>query len=102
MPRIELAYPIDYPPARGHFRGNPVIPGAALLSDTIDSIAAALGADSAQCQIGAAKFPAFARPGDRVVIDFSGDAAQGARFQCLVEDRVVLSGNVTWHPGRAA
>ena len=102
MPRIERAYPTDYPPGRGHFPGNAVIPGAALLSDTVDSIAASLGVDSAQCRIGAAKFPAFARPGDRVVIDFSGNAVQGARFECSVESRIVLAGNVTWLPAPGA
>ena len=96
MPRVEHVYPPDYPAASGHFPGNAVIPGAALLSDTVYLIAAALGADASQLQVGAAKFPAFARPGDVVAIDYSGSAGHGARFECTVAGRTVLTGSVTW------
>ena len=102
MPKVERAYPADYPPARGHFPENPVIPGAALLSDTVDVIAAALGADASQLHLAAAKFPAFARPGEVVTIDYSGTRERGARFECSVAGRIVLTGSVTWGPAASA
>ena len=96
MPRLHSALSSDHPAARGHFPGNPVIPGAVLLSDTVRAIAEALGADLSCCRVSAAKFRSFARPGDGMTIDYTGSRDQGAEFTCSVDGRTVLTGNVAW------
>ena len=53
----------DHPAAHGHFPGNPVIPAAVLLSETLALIEAGLGMPLAPYRIRRAKFPHPARPG---------------------------------------
>jgi 3-hydroxymyristoyl/3-hydroxydecanoyl-(acyl carrier protein) dehydratase len=84
----------DHPAADGHFPGNPIIPGAVLLSETLRTLEASLGAHLSPCRIRRAKFPHPARPGDELRIEYSG-AAQGAiRFECAVGGTTVLVGEV--------
>ena len=81
---IERVFQPDHPASRGHFPGNPIIPGAVLLSETLLAIEAALGARLAPFQITSAKFLHPARPGDRVVIEFSRTPRAEVRFACTV------------------
>jgi 3-hydroxyacyl-[acyl-carrier-protein] dehydratase len=97
MPTAELRLAADHPAARGHFPGNPVIPGATLLAETLLAIAPSLGASTARCRIRNAKFLAPARPGDRVDIEFNATAL-GAAFACRVDGVVVMKGEVLWNP----
>ena len=92
MSSAEHFYPADHPAAEGHFPGNPIIPGAVLLSDTLRAIAAAHGAALALSGIKSAKFHAPARPGDRVLIEFAAPSAGRLRFTCLVGAASVLTG----------
>ncbi len=89
----ERLFPFDYPPARGHFPGNPIIPGAVLLNETLRTAEAALGIGLSPCHIKSAKFFYPVRPGDRVCMVFS-HAASSVRFSCSVEGKTVLSGQV--------
>lgn len=102
MPSLESIYAADHPAAQGHFPGNPVIPGAVLLSDTVQAVAAALHADASHCRVSLAKFLSFARPGDSMTIDYTDTRGQGAEFVCSVAGRAVLSGKVTWAPTATA
>lgn len=101
MAAAERIFPVDHPAASGHFPGNPVVPGAVLLGETLRAIEAGLGASLSPCHVRAAKFMAPVRPGDRVVIEFSS-AAGSVRFTCVVDGRTVLKGEATCNAGLAA
>ena len=94
MTVIEKVFQHDHPAAQGHFPGNPIIPGAVLLSETAQAIAAGLGSGPALFQVRSAKFLHPVRPGDRVLIRFSRDDRGEIRFTCVVEGRPVLTGQM--------
>ena len=62
---LEKVFEADHPASRGHFAGNPIIPGAVLLNEVVAAIAARVGAAPAPVSVASAKFPRPARPGDR-------------------------------------
>ena len=97
MTTLQLSLPADHPAAQGHFPGNPMIPGAVLLSEAIGAIAASLGNAPSPCTIRAAKFLHPARPGDRVTIEFQ-ELAGKVRFTCTVGEDTVMKGEVEWSP----
>jgi len=84
----------DHPASQGHFPGNPIIPGAVLLSETLAAIEGRLGAPLAPFRITSAKFPHPARPGSRLVIEFSRAAPGEIRFTSRVGGRSVLTGRI--------
>jgi 3-hydroxyacyl-[acyl-carrier-protein] dehydratase len=90
----ERVFPADHPAALGHFPGNPVIPGALLLAETLRAIASGTGARLSPCRIRSAKFLAPVRPGDRVVIEFGDPVAGAIRFTCQRGGQPVLKGEV--------
>ena len=94
MAVAERSFPADHPAAQGHFPGNPVIPGAVLLAETLQAIEGGLGLSLATCRIRSAKFLAPARPGDRVAIEFSRSGVDAIRFACTVGTRTVLRGEL--------
>ena len=87
----------DHPASQGHFPGNPIIPGAVLLSETLQAIEAGLGASLAPFRITSAKFLHPARPGNRLVIEFSRSAPGEIKFTSRVEGRSVLTGAIQCH-----
>jgi len=91
---IERVFQPDHPASQGHFPGNPIIPGAVLLSETLKAIEAGLGASLVPFQIRSAKFLHPTRPGDRVLIEFSRTTRDEVRFTCAVEGRQVLTGQI--------
>ncbi len=92
MPTVEHFYPSDHRAAQGHFPGNPIIPGAVLLSDTLRAIEASIGGTLKLSHIKAAKFHSITRPGDRVQIEFAAPAAGRLIFSCAVGGNKVLTG----------
>jgi 3-hydroxymyristoyl/3-hydroxydecanoyl-(acyl carrier protein) dehydratase len=94
---IERVLQLDHPASRGHFPGDPIIPGAVLLSETLLAIEAALGASLVPFQITSAKFLHPTRPGDRVRIEFSRNARGEVAFTCAVGGRPVLTGQMSCH-----
>ena len=94
MATLEHAFPSDHPAADGHFPGNPIIPGAVLLSETLRLIEAHLGVSILPCRIRRAKFPHPARPGDRIAIEFAGSCRDSIKFECAVKGNTVLVGEV--------
>lgn len=93
MGTLEIRLAADHPAARGHFPGNPIIPGAVLLSEALRAVGAAIGSDLASCRLASAKFPSPSRPGDRVEIEFS---TAGARVSVVasVDGRAVLKAQI--------
>jgi 3-hydroxymyristoyl/3-hydroxydecanoyl-(acyl carrier protein) dehydratase len=94
---IERVFQLDHPASQGHFPGNPIIPGAVLLSETLRAIEADLGASLVPFQITSAKFLHPVRPGDRIRIEFSRNARGEIKFACAVGGRPVLTGQMSCH-----
>jgi 3-hydroxyacyl-[acyl-carrier-protein] dehydratase len=90
---LAITFGADHPAARGHFPGNPIIPGAILLSEALRVAGATLRIDLSRCTVSSAKFPSPARPGDRVEIDCSA-ARAGISLVCSVAGRTVLKAEV--------
>ena len=88
----ERHFPPDHPAGPGHFPGNPVMPGAVLLAETLRAIEAGLGERLAPCRIRSAKFLAPVRPGERFAIEFSRASSGTIRFTVAVAGRIVLKG----------
>jgi 3-hydroxyacyl-[acyl-carrier-protein] dehydratase len=84
----------DHPAAAGHFPGNPVIPGAVLLSEALRLMEVGLGRSLSPYRIRRAKFPHPARPGDDLHIEFTGFAQSAIRFKCAVRGNTVLVGEI--------
>jgi 3-hydroxyacyl-[acyl-carrier-protein] dehydratase len=93
--RIERVLRSDHPASRGHFPGNPIIPGAVLLSETVTAIQPGVDPRVAPLLITSAKFQHAARPGDRMLIEFSRTTGGEIRFACTVEGRPVLTGQMS-------
>ena len=95
MITVERFFPPDHPAARGHFPGNPIIPGAVLLSETLLAIEASSGVSLLPGRLGSAKFLHPVRPGDRVRIEFSDSVPGRIKFACSVGNITVLTGVAT-------
>ena len=93
MSTLEIELAADHPAARGHFPGNPIIPGAVLLSETLHAVGAAVGADLTSCRVSSAKFPSPSRPGDRVEVEYSTIGAKLA-LVASVAGRTVLKAEI--------
>lgn len=94
----EWFFPRDHPASQGHFPGNPVIPGAVLLCDTLRAIEKDGGLALRRCRIQSAKFLHPVRPGDRIIIECSRNADGDVRFACRIGARLVLTGQMRCHP----
>lgn len=94
MSKLALTLAADHPAARGHFPGNPIIPGAVLLSETLSAISAAAGHDFERCPVSAAKFSSPARPGDCVDVEYTVSDTRIV-LVCSVEKRTVLKAELT-------
>ena len=100
MATLERDFPPDHAAAQGHFPGNPIIPGALLLSEALRAIETSLGKSLCPYQIRSAKFIRPVRPGERVSIDFSSRDEKRISFSCRVGATPVLAGEVICGPDR--
>ncbi|MDO8414485.1 MAG: hypothetical protein Q7S51_11935, partial [Gallionellaceae bacterium] len=64
--KVTTIFAVDHPTAAGHFPGNPIIPGALLLSEVLHAIATGLTLDLSVCHIKSAKFFHPVSPGIEV------------------------------------
>ena len=94
MQRIDLTIPADHPAFAGHFPGDPLLPGVALLAEVLEAVldepalAAQIGAAP---RIGAVQFLAPVRPGAQLAIVLE-PGARGLRFEVREGDRIAASG----------
>jgi 3-hydroxymyristoyl/3-hydroxydecanoyl-(acyl carrier protein) dehydratase len=91
---LAVDFAADHAAARGHFPGNPIIPGALLLSETLRAIEADLGKSLLLWEIKSAKFVHPVRPGERVSIDLSRCDEKRISFSCKVGATMVLAGEL--------
>lgn len=84
----------DHPALSGHFPGDPILPGVAILAAVLEAI------EATGCRIGrsrwrVAKFHSPARPGDVLVIDLNPRGAQQFDFAVKAGERLVADGTLT-------
>lgn len=94
MIAVDQLFPLDHPAAQGHFPGNPIIPGAVLLSETLQAIEKSLDLRLVPAQLRSAKFLHPVRPGETVRIEFSILSAGTIEFACSVGPTAVMTGAV--------
>jgi 3-hydroxymyristoyl/3-hydroxydecanoyl-(acyl carrier protein) dehydratase len=94
MPRVELTIPADHPAFAGHFPGDPLLPGVALLAEVLEAVLdapALAGLLGAAPRIGAVKFLAPVRPGAQLAITLE-PGPRGLRFEVREGERIAASG----------
>jgi 3-hydroxyacyl-[acyl-carrier-protein] dehydratase len=96
MDTLILRISPQHPAFEGHFPGTPLIPGAVLLDETVHALAAALNRRDGVCEITAAKFLSFVRPGESLSIEHEQRSDESVRFVVRTPDRTVASGILTW------
>ena len=84
----------DHPVARGHFPGNPIVPGAVILDEVLRAAETSLDLPPCAWEIRAAKFLSPARPGEELCISLVQRAAGELKFECSVGERTVASGTL--------
>lgn len=92
MTELKFQFPANHSCGAGHFPGNPIIPGALLLDETLARIAADLSIHDAVWHVKSAKFPQPARPGDEISAKYTLSPDGELRFECAVSGNKVLSG----------
>jgi 3-hydroxymyristoyl/3-hydroxydecanoyl-(acyl carrier protein) dehydratase len=96
MDQVDIVISRNHPSTIGHFPGNPIVPGAMLLSEVIGAWEGLLGASVESSVIKVAKFLSPTRPGDSVSIRFERGGVDGVKFNCVVKDTIVLSGSFSY------
>ncbi len=96
MDRVDIVIPRDHPSAAGHFPGNPIVPGALLLSEVILAWEKLIAAPLEKTTMKVAKFLSPTRPGDTVSIQFESLTPTDVKFQCSVNGTLVVSGRVEY------
>jgi 3-hydroxymyristoyl/3-hydroxydecanoyl-(acyl carrier protein) dehydratase len=89
---LSLSFAADHPAFAGHFPGNPVLPGVALLDAALAGLAAAGGVNLTECQLTAVKFHAFVRPGEALTLVSEMHADGSLRFTIHRAATLVASG----------
>ena len=94
MHTVSVSIPPDHPAFAGHFPGDPLLPGVALLSAVLEAVldvpalAALVGPAP---RLGAVKFLAPVRPGARLTVQLDA-SARGLRFEVREGERVAATG----------
>ena len=93
---VEKQFEIGHPTAAGHFPGNPIIPGAVLLDEVMQAVAARTDGGIGPYEIRSAKFLRPVRPGDRILIRWRIRPDGEIKFECLSMEpsALVLTGSV--------
>ena len=98
MHSVEVLIAADHPSAAGHFPGNPIVPGAVLLSEVFAAWQRITGNADGAITLRSAKFISPTRPGDRVSIHFDSVATGSVKFTCAVGTTLVVSGVLGYTP----
>jgi 3-hydroxymyristoyl/3-hydroxydecanoyl-(acyl carrier protein) dehydratase len=89
---LRFVFEADHPAFVGHFPGNPIVPGVALLDAALARIAADCGLNLAACRLATAKFHAFVRPGEPLDMQSEMRADGSIRFAIRRAATLVASG----------
>lgn len=91
----------DHPALPGHFPGNPVVPGVALLTEVLRAVERAFGPGASVAGLPAVKFTAPLRPGEpfRIRLERTGGTV---RFAIVRGETAIASGSLRIAGGEAA
>jgi 3-hydroxyacyl-[acyl-carrier-protein] dehydratase len=77
----DVQFPANHPAAKGHFPGNPIIPGAFLLDEVIKEV---IG-DGGTVMIQSAKFFRPVRPGESIILRWETRRGEIV-FECVMAE----------------
>lgn len=83
----------DHPAFAGHFPGEPILPGVAILAAVLDAIGTRAGL-SGRSHWRVAKFHSPARPGDALLIALTRRAGDQFAYSVTAGERLVADGLV--------
>jgi 3-hydroxymyristoyl/3-hydroxydecanoyl-(acyl carrier protein) dehydratase len=92
---ITATIPASEPFFAGHFPGNPLVPGVAILDYVVAAIEQRSGVQRALQRIDSVKFVGALRPGEALTIELEPAGADTIRFKCRCGDRAVATGVLT-------
>jgi 3-hydroxymyristoyl/3-hydroxydecanoyl-(acyl carrier protein) dehydratase len=91
--RAQFSVAPDHPALPGHFPGDPILPGVALLQRVLRLLEEREGM-AVPIALSNVKFLAPLRPGDSCSIEIEDCGPGRFRFQCRVGPRVVARGDI--------
>ena len=91
MTSLPLPIAASHPAFDGHFPGAPVLPGVALLDETIRAIELADGGAPRCWRVASVKFLRMVGPGEALVLEWQRQAS-GLRFTVLSAGQTVATG----------
>ncbi len=91
---IQRNIPADHPSLRGHFPGNPIVPGIVILDEVVHALAEYHGDYELQ-GIPSVKFLAPLRPDQVFTIHFTVVAAHSVKFRCTADGQLFAQGQLT-------
>jgi 3-hydroxymyristoyl/3-hydroxydecanoyl-(acyl carrier protein) dehydratase len=89
---LRLAFAADHPAFAGHFPGNPVLPGVALLDAALAELAVDGGLRITDWRLAAAKFHTFVRPGEPLILHSEVRTDGSIQFATHRDATLVASG----------
>jgi 3-hydroxymyristoyl/3-hydroxydecanoyl-(acyl carrier protein) dehydratase len=93
--RAQAAFTIahDHPAFAGHFPGQPIVPAAVLLAETLAAIETATGRAPHEWRLSGAKFLQAVGPGARLTLTHEA-SRDGRRFELRCGEAIVASGTL--------
>lgn len=92
---VEAGHPV----LAGHFPGNPIVPGAYLLSLVVQQARAVVGESARRVGgVRIAKFTRPLRPGQHFEIVLGADEGEVMRFRIMVDDDAIATGILSVEP----
>jgi predicted hotdog family 3-hydroxylacyl-ACP dehydratase/3-hydroxymyristoyl/3-hydroxydecanoyl-(acyl carrier protein) dehydratase len=91
---LRRSIPSDHPSLRGHFPGQPIVPGVVILDEVISAMAQVRKSSPDLKGIESVKFLAPLMPEEIFAISFMASAEAQAHFQCQAAERVIAQGRV--------
>lgn len=89
----------DHPSLAGHFPGYPIVPGAVLLREVLDTFRQSSGISRVVTGLPQVKFSAQLKPGEVATIRVEEETPTHATFSCRVQSRLIASGCIEFMPG---
>jgi 3-hydroxymyristoyl/3-hydroxydecanoyl-(acyl carrier protein) dehydratase len=91
----------DHPSLKGHFPGNPVVPGVVILGAVVDALRKETGPDVKVVGASTLKFLSPLRPDETMVISLDTECSGEVAFTCTSAGRAIAAGRLVYHTGAA-
>ncbi len=95
-----IVIPTDHAAFKGHFPGNPIVPGVVLIDATLQAIATLTGVSLNQCCLTSIKFLNVVRPGQALILQFQHELPSSFRFELATPSQTVAKGFFTTHSAK--